>query len=212
MGASGLTRSRAFERHPDNHLYLHYCPSHVGVAENEAVDADVRHTAQFPEEIPSGPFPTSHAYAKSLITEDAISEWQRMADADPRKYWGRYHLRHPAFRRFRHSGTFPLKRVGGPPSLTARVIRCITNHAPTGQYRDRFRSRHQEPTMCILHSGAPAYHTREHVLFRCSYYTRKYRYCSVEDLLESLDPFYDIQQFLQDNPTAMSFEDIPDYT
>ncbi|RDX46861.1 hypothetical protein OH76DRAFT_1355323, partial [Lentinus brumalis] len=107
--------------------------------------------------------------------------------------------------------SFPLKRLGGRPTLAARFVRCITNHAPTGHYRDRFRQRHHEPTMCVLHSGAPAYHTREHILFRCDYYTRKYRHSSVEELLESMDPFYDIQKFLEDNPSAMSFEDIPDY-
>ncbi|RPD52308.1 hypothetical protein L226DRAFT_576951 [Lentinus tigrinus ALCF2SS1-7] len=33
-----------------------------------------------------------------------------------------------------------------------------------------------------------------------------------EELLESMDPFYDIQRFLQENLTAFSFEDAPDYS
>ncbi len=203
-----------FERHPDNHLHLHYCPSHVGIVENEAVDADVKYKARYPDasDVPRGtPFPISYAYVKSSIKDDAVLKWRQLADDNPRKYWGRYHLRHPAFRRLQHTGSFPLKRLGGRPTLVARFVRCITNHAPTGHYRDRFRQRHHEPTMCVLHSGAPAYHTREHILFRCDYYTRKYRHSSVEELLESMDPFYDIQKFLEDNPSAMSFEDIPDY-
>ncbi|EIW52220.1 uncharacterized protein TRAVEDRAFT_53644 [Trametes versicolor FP-101664 SS1] len=106
--------------------------------------------------------------------------------------------------------SYPLKRLGGRPTLTARFIRCITNHAPTGWYRDRFRPRANEPTMCTLHDGPPAYHTREHVLFHCNHYVRKYRHSSIEDLLGSLDPFYDIQCFLTDNPTAFSFDDAPD--
>ncbi|KAI0633240.1 hypothetical protein C8Q77DRAFT_1057016, partial [Trametes polyzona] len=85
----------------------------------------------------------------------------------------------------------------------------VPNHAPTGWYRDRFRMRLREPTLCTLHSGPPRYHTRKHVLFECDHYTRKYRHSSIEDLLGSLDPFYDIQQFLRDNPTALAFEDIP---
>ena len=85
-------------------------------------------------------------------------------------------------------------------------------HRPPGHYRDRFRRHLAEPTLCILHSGAPAYHTHEHVLLRCDYYTRKYQYSSIEELLESMDPFYDILRFLQDNPTALSFEDAPDYS
>ncbi|RPD54403.1 hypothetical protein L226DRAFT_596342, partial [Lentinus tigrinus ALCF2SS1-7] len=108
--------------------------------------------------------------------------------------------------------SFPLQRLGGRPALVSRFIRCITGHAPTGHYRDRFRHRHEEPTLCILHSGPPLYHSREHVLFRCDYYTRRYRHSSIEELLVSMDPFYDIQRFLQDNPTALSFEDAPDYS
>ncbi|KAI0328584.1 hypothetical protein GY45DRAFT_1254633, partial [Cubamyces sp. BRFM 1775] len=53
--------------------------------------------------------------------------------------------------------------------------------------------------------GPAAVHSREHVLFRCEHYTRRHQH-----LLNSLDPFYDIQQFLTDNPTAMSFEDLPE--
>ncbi|KAI0669226.1 hypothetical protein C8Q78DRAFT_978195, partial [Trametes maxima] len=89
--------------------------------------------------------------------------------------------------------------------------RCITDHGPTGRYRDRFRGRHHEPTLCALHSGRPAYQTREHILFRCDHYTRRYRYSSqaIEELLTSLDPFYDIQRFLEDNPSAMTFDDLP---
>ncbi|KAI0686389.1 hypothetical protein C8T65DRAFT_591212 [Cerioporus squamosus] len=202
-----------FERSPDNHLHLHYCPSHSGIDENDAIDGEVKHLARYPGELPRyhGTFPTSYAYIKSAITDNVRHEWQKLADAQPQQYWGRYHLRHPTFRRLRHTGSFPLKRLGGRPTLVARFVRCITNHAPTGQYHDRFRARHGEPTLCILHSGPPAYHTREHVLFRCDHYTRKFAYSSIEELLQSLDPFYDIQSFLLDNPTAFSFEDVPDY-
>lgn len=52
-------------------------------------------------------------------------------------------------------------------------------------------------------------HSREHILFRCNYYTRRYRHSSIEDLLQSLDPFYDIVHFLADNPSALTFDDLP---
>ena len=146
---------------------------------------------------------------KYTITANAISDWEDLANERPSEYWGRYHLRHPAFRRLRHTGAFPLKRLGGRPTLVARFIRCITNHAPTGHYRDRFRRQLAEPTACDAHPGRFVYHTREHVLFRCERYIRKYRYSSIEELLESMDPFYDIQLFLQENPSALSFEDAP---
>ncbi|KAI0648603.1 hypothetical protein C8Q79DRAFT_1039930 [Trametes meyenii] len=203
-----------FERNPDNHLFLHYCPSHCGIEENEAVDLDVKHAArEGPERgirYGRGGFPQSYALIKHSITDSLVNtEWAELAEKKPREYWGRYYPKHPAFRSLRHSGNFPLKRLGGRPTLAARFIRCITDHGPTGRYRDRFRGRHREPTFCALHSGRPAYQTREHILFRCDHYTRQYRYSSIEDLLTSLDPFYDIQRFLEDNPSAMTFDDLP---
>ncbi|KAH9851498.1 hypothetical protein C2E23DRAFT_829356 [Lenzites betulinus] len=154
-------------------------------------------------------FPTSYAYIRHCITVRVLDEWDEEAKRDPKKYFGHTHIRHPAFRRLSHLGAFPLKRLGGRPTLVARFIRCLSNHAPTGWYRNRFRTRLNEPSMCHLHSGQPAFHTREHVLFDCDHYTRKHRHSSIEDLLSSRDPFYEIAEFLRDNPTALSFEDIP---
>ena len=76
----------------------------------------------------------SYSFVKSAITGNTLREWKEHGDENPRKYWGRYYLRHPAFRRYKHTGSFPLKRAGGGPTLTARLIR--TAHR---QYRDRFR-------------------------------------------------------------------------
>ncbi|KAI0365323.1 hypothetical protein BV20DRAFT_1038955 [Pilatotrama ljubarskyi] len=203
-----------FQQDANNRLYLHYCPSHSGIEENEAVDADVKFTARdrnAARRPAREPDPTFYSFIKHAITRDIREEWSEMAWANPRKYWGRYYLRHPAFCTLRHTGSFVLKRLGGRPNLVARFVRCITNHAPTGHYRDRFRARYQENTWCVLHDGPPRYHTREHVLFHCDYYVRRYRHSSIEELLQSLDPFYDILTFLDDNPTALSFEDLPDW-
>ncbi|KAH9888478.1 hypothetical protein C8Q73DRAFT_710334 [Cubamyces lactineus] len=131
-----------------------------------------------------------------------LDGWQR--------YWGRHFLiNHPSVRTIKHTGSFPLKRLGGGPVITARFVRCLTGHAPTGSYRLRFRTRLEEPTFCSLHDGDPMMHTREHVLFRCDHYIRRYRHSPIEDLLQSLDPFYDIVQFLADNPSALTFDDLP---
>ncbi|KAI0350440.1 hypothetical protein OH77DRAFT_1573107 [Trametes cingulata] len=202
-----------FQRHADNHLHLHYCPSHSGIEENKAVDLDVKFTARDRNAVPHfhEPYPTFYSFVKHTITQDVLEEWRQMVEANPSAYYGCYYLRHPAFRSTQHTGSYPLKRLGGRPSLVARFIRCITNHAPTGHYRDRFRARYQENTWCVLHDGPPRYHTREHVLFHCDHYTRRYRHSSIEELLQSLDPFYDIRLFLEDNPTALCFEDLPEW-
>ncbi|CDO75377.1 hypothetical protein BN946_scf184335.g3 [Trametes cinnabarina] len=200
-----------FERDPRNHLHLHYCPSHSGVAENEAVDVNVRYRVFRGGRVrrPGEVFPTSYSYMRSAITSEVLDEWKQLVNANPSAYWGRFHFRHPTFRQLMHTGHYPLKRLSAGPDLTARFIRCITGHAPTGHYRDRFRLRHHESTFCYLHSGRPTYHTREHVLFECDRYTRLFRHSSIEEFLQSLDPFYDIERFLRDNPTALSFADAP---
>ncbi|OSD05221.1 hypothetical protein PYCCODRAFT_1362835 [Trametes coccinea BRFM310] len=197
-----------FERDERNHLVLHYCPSHSGVDENEAVDADVRFRV-FNSGRVGRPFPYSYAFVRSGITDNLKLEWKQMADANPSAYWGRFYLRHPSFRQLLHTGRYPLKRLSCGPDLAARFIRCVTAHAPTGHYRDRFRPRHNESTLCWLHTGRPTYHTREHVLLECDRYERRFRYSAIEELLQSLDPFYEIERFLRDNPSALSFDDAP---
>ncbi|KAI0654277.1 hypothetical protein C8Q70DRAFT_1028575 [Cubamyces menziesii] len=126
-----------FLRHPQNHLHLHYCPSHSGVTENEAVDCDVRHHVYHPGDLRhiGRPFPKSYSFIRSTITEHALAAWQEAADKRPSEYWGRKYFKHPAFRRLRHTGPFPLKKLGGRPELTARFVRCVTDHAPTSANR-----------------------------------------------------------------------------
>ncbi|RDX49841.1 hypothetical protein OH76DRAFT_1455643 [Lentinus brumalis] len=161
-----------FEHDPDNHLHLHYCPSHSGIEENNTINMDIKDMACYMtwQQLPCyrGTFPASYAYVKHAITNYATYTWCQEADANPRAYWGRYHLSHPLFCRLQHTCTFPLKCLGGRPTL---------------------------PTMCILHSGDWAYHTCEHVLFHCNYYTRCYRYSSIDNLLQSLDLFYEASIF-----------------
>ncbi|KAL1937238.1 hypothetical protein VTO73DRAFT_13934 [Trametes versicolor] len=184
-----------FERHADNHPHLHYCPSHSGIEENDAVDADVKWKARDkePEYPPTydGRYLTSYSYRRHIITDNVIGDWEDLANADPKK---------------------PVPAQTS--RRTARSRRAVhpLHHRPrtTGAYRGRFRARHNEPAMCFAHEDErPLYHTREHVLFTCDRYVRRYQHSRLDDLLQSMDPFYEIQQFLQDNPTALSFEDLP---
>ena len=52
-------------------------------------------------------------------------------------------------------------------------------------------------------------HSRDHTLFRCAWYQRRFEAASWEALLRELDPFPKITDFLQDNPTAFTFADQP---
>ncbi|KAK1215566.1 hypothetical protein PQX77_021829 [Marasmius sp. AFHP31] len=65
------------------------------------------------------------------------------------------------------SGGTWLPHIGRTNSLTSRVVRCITNHAPVGEYYRRFRIPESEDCRC-----GRALETRLHVLFRCPQATR----------------------------------------
>ena len=52
-------------------------------------------------------------------------------------------------------------------------------------------------------------HTRNHVLFHCEWYKRRFRATDWETLLRELDPFPIIIDFLTDNPGAFTFGDRP---
>ncbi|KAK1221827.1 hypothetical protein PQX77_015362 [Marasmius sp. AFHP31] len=60
------------------------------------------------------------------------------------------------------SGGTWLPHIGHTNSLTSRVIRCITNHAPVGEYYRRFHIPESEDCRC-----GHALETHLHMLFRC---------------------------------------------
>ena len=83
-----------------------------------------------------------------------------------------------------------IPRIDESPTLTARAVHCITNHAPMGSYYARFKP--LEPTACPC--GSPRM-DRLHILARCRLFKGK----SVPSTLVGL------VRFLKDNPAVFSF-------
>ncbi|KAI0323612.1 hypothetical protein GY45DRAFT_1341329 [Cubamyces sp. BRFM 1775] len=115
IAACSTLRER-FLGHSQNHLHLHYCLSHSGIAENEAVDHVVRHHVYHPDDLQhiGCLFLKSYLFVHSAITEHALAAWQEAADKRSSEYWRCKYFKHPAFCRLRHTGPFWSRRRGGP--------------------------------------------------------------------------------------------------
>ncbi|TBU41171.1 hypothetical protein BD309DRAFT_868805, partial [Dichomitus squalens] len=106
-----------------------------------------------------------------------------------------------------HKGSI-IRRLGNLSITTfARTVRALTGHGPTGAYRARFRPKAQEPTLCTCgFSDPPPVQSHYHITFECPMY---YRGNFAPAHLLELDPFPLIRAFLQVNPTAFMFDDLP---
>ncbi|KAI0708425.1 hypothetical protein C8Q76DRAFT_799692 [Earliella scabrosa] len=188
---------------PARQLCFSYCPSHRDVDLNERIDEAVGLAVDDPAVPVPRPCPISLTYGRFTITDDAREDW-RLAARGP-KYWGRRYPQHPALRAVTHTGNYPVKRIGSSKSLCARMIRCLTDHAPTGAYRLRFFP--EQPTHCTC--DRPELQTRRHVFDRCTFYPRTPYSLTWDDYLGELDPFPLILDFLETNPSAFTFADAP---
>jgi hypothetical protein len=87
-----------------------------------------------------------------------------------------------------------MRRMGHSHELTARLVRCITGHAPIGSFQSRFFP--LESTACRC--GLPM-ETVSHVLYRCPSYQRE------EEPCEKL-PYKWLIDFLITNENAFAFD------
>lgn len=147
---------------------------------------------------------TSYDYMRKRATDAVCDAWiARFAEPN---YAGRNWLGltggngRPIKPKYAKGGPF-LPKVNMSNSLCARFTRAVTNHAPIGEYRERFFP--LEPNKCRC--DGVTLETRQHVLWECSEYDRT----SLRNegrLCMSLDSLI---TFLQDNPRAFAFEDQP---
>ncbi|KAF9258716.1 hypothetical protein L218DRAFT_1004637 [Marasmius fiardii PR-910] len=93
-----------------------------------------------------------------------------------------------------------LSKLGDSNALVARVVRCITNHAPVGEYYHRFNIPNTS-RLCTCwsaeNSQSAVVQTRTHILHHCPDVNHS----------KNIDYVVGLAQFLKKNPRVFSFAD-----
>ncbi|KAF8675692.1 hypothetical protein AX14_005027 [Amanita brunnescens Koide BX004] len=184
-----------------------YCPSHEGIEGNERADKLTKHGAA------TGPTHPIRILRSNFINEfkrDMSLHWRILAKSQT--YKGRNWLPIRYKRRFfkpdlvnKARRRFFLTLSGNDIQTLSRMARTVTNHAPTGEYRERF---HPElPTYCKF-CGPSTEHSRAHVLFACPQYASLAPSFTDWKLSRTNDKSW--KTFFQDNPSALTFGDLPE--
>ena len=192
---------------PDSTITFAYCPSHVGITGNERADRLTKDGAAIG---PTIPLRILRSNFINGFKRDMTKHWRILAKSQ--SYKGRNWF--PIKRKRRNfkpdvvnksCKRFFTTLSGNEIGSISRMARAVTNHAPTGEYRQRFHP--TEPTYC-KHCGPFSEHTRDHVFFSCPKY-------------ESLAPSFadwkncrnndkSWKKFFQANPSAFTFGDLPE--
>ncbi|PIL30089.1 transporter [Ganoderma sinense ZZ0214-1] len=216
-----VTRLALFMDAEAHTVEIHYCPSHAGVPQNEAVDSLVSGALRDRDGSGRHHDFSSFAYIRRSLGLDAQRRWDALTKVpkpdDPESgqvvpnpaYWGHDYLQSLDTRRHHPTDSRSIIRRFGDLSITtfSRLMRVITGHAPIGAYRAKFRPRAAQPTACpcSYHPRGPL-QDRHHILFECPCY---YRGLLRPAHLDNLDPFPIILSFLHLNPSAFTFDDGP---
>ncbi|KAH9929052.1 uncharacterized protein BXZ73DRAFT_48264 [Epithele typhae] len=187
------------DRDARRRIIFHWCPSHVGIKWNEAVDADAKAAANLPPEREQ----CSAAFARHLLAVRLKSEWREQY-RNSRPYAGHDFLRLRVFDPPKHTTSAALGLQAGTRRTMSRFCRAVLNHAPIGSFRTRFFK--GEPTEC------PRCHvlqSRSHVLLECTRYERWWRCGGEFDFLQRLEAYQDLNAFITENDGAFTFADAP---
>lgn len=190
-------------RSPEHTLCISWCPSHVGIAGNERADRLANRDKD-------------ESVAQAILREHFIQGTKFRAQR-----WWKARYRSPNY--VGHSWLAlkrkkkPIQPSIGPstrrfimremaendPFMMARITRCLTNHAPTGEYRRRFFP--DQPTHCP-HCADHVYHTRSYILASCGKYASPF---TSTQMIYSYKNSARLKTLLKKNPTAFTFEDVP---
>ena len=201
-------------------IELHWVPGHVGIQQNEAIDAMAKEAAEMAQ-----PRRTTFSVARENLEATALRKWHTlMRDTG---YSGHHsliksdeHVRVKAKAKqhwwIRSIGGASAIKNTGQARIYARATRLISGHMPIGEYRQRFHL--EGRTHCVC--GKPD--TREHMLNDCPIWIRPWRPIAPltlqeQEFLEGTDPIdrrsllqpfgrEEIYHFLLLNPMAGTFE------
>jgi hypothetical protein len=171
--------------HPANVVHLHHVTSGI-----ELDDHQLAHLLATSTRVEAGGSPVITAdFARRGAVTRMLEGWDSLFQS--KKYIGSNFL--PLYRRKdtplapTHINSGPwMRKVGHSHTLTARLTRCVTGHAPIGAFRSRFFP--EESTACRC--GFPM-ETVQHVLFDCPSFEREQkpskqlRYAWLFDFLEA---------------------------
>jgi hypothetical protein len=180
------------KQHANNTVHLHHITSGVELEDHLLVHIHATSTR-----VEAGGEPTISAdFARREAVTRMLSGWNILFRT--KKYAGSSFL--PLYQGKNllvptHVNSGPwMRRTGHSHELTARLVRCITGHAPIGSFRSRFFP--LESTACRC--GLPM-ETVSHVLYRCPLYERE------EEPSEKL-PYKWLIDFLITNENAFAFD------
>jgi ribonuclease HI len=181
------------KQHANNTVHLHHITPGVELEDHQLV-----HTHATSTRVEAGGEPTISAdFARREAVSCMLSGWNALFRT--KKYVGSNFL--PLYQGKNtllvptHVNSGPwMRRTGHSHELTARLVRCITRHAPIGSFQSRFFP--LESTACRC--GLPM-ETVSHVLYRCPLHERE------EEPSEKL-PYKWLIDFLITNESAFAFD------
>ena len=150
---------------------------------------------------PMGPQPyTSSAYLRSRAAQNAKDNWHRSFASTTFRGSRFLNLVDSTGKSLGpsalHHGTWLRLATKDPPTLVARLTRCITAHAPIGEFRLWFFPNEESSCPC-----GEFLETREHILYECTRFERDTSIMDPELPLSLID----LVDFLRENPLAFAF-------
>ena len=183
----------------DRQLIISWCPSHMGIAENEFIDQQLR----------------NHRGDKAafLLTRRRLLRDMRTRTEDMwKRIWRKN--KSASLLRFKNSRSAIHPTLGtnrnrfivachNSIQLFSRFVRIGTNHMPSSEYRERFRFT-GNTLACQFCPRQPPF-SREHIMCRCVRYVD--RFSSLYAFNRLRQNFVALIAFLKRNPSAVSFAD-----
>ncbi|KAF8673940.1 hypothetical protein AX14_005289 [Amanita brunnescens Koide BX004] len=185
-----------------------HCPSHVGITGNERADRLTKKGAAMG---PTLPLKILRSNFIGQFKRDMTRHWRILAKSQTYKgrSWMPIKRKHRVFKpdvtnksckRF-----FIATLSGNDIDTISRMARALTNHTPTGEYRQRFHP--DKPSFCKF-CGPETEHTRSHTLFSCPKYESLAP--SFTDWIKDRHNDKTWKKFFQANPSALTFGDLPE--
>ena len=186
-------------RSQDNFIEFRWMPSHIGFHINELADSLADVSIIGPVPFPAHNIVSHIRHNRSLAVIEWRKEWQTFAK---HKELILKKKRKPILLHAWDGNGKQFIKLAGDIVTFSRFTRLVSGHAPTGDYRERFFP--AEPCGCTCFQPEQ---TWSHLLVKCPKYSHKFSSMIAFHLANNNTS--KIFKFLQDNPTAFTFEDEP---